>query len=79
MSKTMSVRPSPLSKRSVERHGERSDEIVECGTLDCWKHHGCRHAGIEPDVRQLLQLILIDLNERGVIGHSGSIVGQPIG
>jgi hypothetical protein len=73
------ARPTAGAKRPTLH--ERSDQVVERRALDGRKHDRGRHAGVTVDIRQSLNIALINGHERGVIGIGvvAAFLGQAIG
>src|SRR4051812_4085131 len=63
----------------IERHHERTDNIIQRGTLDGWDHHSRWHARVKLDVGHRGELGLVDPNKGYIIRVVGLWVSQPVG
>src|SRR5579863_4414818 len=68
-----------LTEGVAEGCGQRTDDVIEGRPMDRRNLHCRGHAGIELYRRELFELLLIDLDDRVVIGLPGALVRQAIG
>ena len=68
-----------LPKGMIERHHQRANDIIEGSPLDGRDHDGCRHTGVELDIRQRGELLLVNPDKGHVIGIVGLGVDKAVG